>query len=248
RRWRVAADGAPVREVRIGRLRAWLGPGVDPITAIAPDGDPDRLLTRPDCHIVKLQRKGTVGRVTTAAGTLYVKRYTGAAWRVLLGSIGLPSPARRAFDAARALAARGFGVPQVVAAVEERRLGAVRRSFFVPREGTGAGTAERSWGGLAAGPPAARQRFAAWLGELFRRLHAAGVYHNDLKDVNVLVRPGGTTGLESVLLDLERVRIGRTVRRRRRTEDLRQLARTLGRSAAATTRLRFLRAYLGATA
>jgi len=244
----VAADGAPVREVRIGRLRAWLGPGVDPITAIAPDGDPDRLLTRPDCHIVKLQRKVTVGRVTTAAGTLYVKRYTVHAWRVLLGSIALPSSARRAFDAARALAARGFGVPEVVAAVEERRLGAVRRSFFVTREVTGAVTADRYWEGLAAGPPAARQRFAAWLGELFRRLHAAGVYHNDLKDVNVLVRPGGTTGLESVLLDLERVRIGRTVSRRRRTKNLVQLDRTLGRAAAATTRLRFLRAYLGATA
>jgi hypothetical protein len=44
----------------MGGLRAWLGPGVDPVTAIAPDGDPDRLLTRPDCHIVKLQRKVTV--------------------------------------------------------------------------------------------------------------------------------------------------------------------------------------------
>ena len=164
------------------------------------------------------------------------------------GSIALPSPARRAFDAARALAARGFGVPEVVAAVEERRLGAVRRSFFVTREVTGAVTADRYWEGLAAGRPAARRRFAAWLGELFRRLHAAGVYHNDLKDVNVLVRPGRTDALESVLLDLERVRIGRAVSRRRRTKNLVQLDRTLGRAADATTRLRFLRAYLGAAA
>jgi hypothetical protein len=243
---RVPADGAPVREVRIGRLCAWLGPGVDPITAIGPDGDPDRLLTRPDCHIVKLQRKVTVGRVTTAAGCLYVKRYTMHAWRVRLGSLALRSPARRAFDAARALAARGFGVPEVVAAVEERRLGLVRRSFFVTREVAGAVTADRYWEALAAGRPAARRRFATWLGELFRRLHAAGVYHNDLKDVNVLVRGAGEI-FESVLLDLERVRIGQ-VDRRRRTKNLVQLDRTLGRLADAPARLRFLRAYLGAGA
>src|SRR5262249_35456483 len=132
RRWRVRADG--VREVLIGRLRAWLGPGIDPITAIAPDGDPDRPLTRPDCHVVKLQREVTVGRVTTPAGCLYVKRYTLHAWRVALGSIGRWSPARRAFDAARRLAAGGFGVPEVVAAVEDRRLGVLRRSFFLTRE------------------------------------------------------------------------------------------------------------------
>jgi Lipopolysaccharide kinase (Kdo/WaaP) family/Glycosyl transferase family 2 len=242
----VPADGEPVREVRIAQLRAWLGPGVDPITAIGPDGDPDRLLTRPDCHVVKLQRKVTVGRVTTAAGHLYVKRYTVHAWRLALGSLVRASPARRAFDAARALAARGFGVPDVIAAVEERRLGILRRSFFVTCEVAGAVTADRYWEESAARRPD-RRRFAAWLGDLFRRLHAAGVYHNDLKDVNVLVRPGGS-GLQEALLDLERIRIGRSVSRRRRTKNLVQLDRTLGRSAGATARLRFLRAYLGPSA
>jgi tRNA A-37 threonylcarbamoyl transferase component Bud32 len=240
----VRADGGGVREVLIGRLRAWLAPGIDPITAIAPDGDPDRLLTRPDCHVVKLQRKVTVGRVTTPAGCLYVKRYTLHAWRVALGSIGRWSPARRAFDAARRLAARGFGVPEVVAAVEDRRLGVLRRSFFVTREVTGAVTADRYWEAVAARSASERRQFASWLGDVFRRLHAAGVYHNDLKDVNVLVRPGAD-GLEAVLLDLERVRIGHSVSRRRRTKNLVQLERTLGRAVGATTRLRFLRAYLG---
>jgi len=239
----VRGEREPVREVLIGRLRAWLAPGVDPLTAIGPDGDPDWLLTRPDCHVVKLQPKVTVGRVTTAAGCLYVKRYTLHAWRVALGSIGRASPARRAFDAARALSARGFAVPDVVAAVEERRLGILRRSFFLTREVADAVTADRYWQAIAT-RPAERRRFARWLGDLFRRLHAAGVYHNDLKDVNVLVRPGGGR-CDAVLLDLERVRIGRTVSRRRRTKNLVQLERTLGRAATGTARLRFLRAYLG---
>ena len=181
------AESEFVREVVIGRLRAWLAPGVDPRVAIAPDGDPDRLLTRPDCRLVKLQKKVLVGYVTTAAGPLYVKRYTVHAWRVALGSIGRPSPARRAFAAARRLAALGFGVPVVVAAVEDRCAGVLRRSFFVSEEVAGAVTADRYWERLA-GQPAQRRRFARALGDLFRRLHAAGVYHNDLKDVNVLVQ------------------------------------------------------------
>ncbi len=233
----------PWREVLIGRLRVWLAPGVDPLTAIAPDGDPDRLLTRPDCRVVKLQAKVMVGRVTTPAGHLYVKRYTVHAARVALASLGRPSPARRAFVAARRLAGLGFGVPDVVAAVDDRRWGMLRRSFFLTREVARAVTADVYWQQLA-GRPAERRRFARALGTLFRRLHDSGVYHSDLKDVNVLVRPGAE-GPELVLLDLERVRIGRIPGRRRRQKNLVQLERTLGRAASGAARWRVLAAYLG---
>src|SRR5262249_61082609 len=81
------------------------------------------------------------------------------------------------------------------------------------------------------------------LGDLSRRLHAAGVYHNDLKDVNVLVRDAAE-GPDFVLLDLERVHVG-AAGRRRRIKNLVQLERTLGREASGTMRQRFLRAYLG---
>ena len=43
---------AEPRYLRRGRLRAWVAPGVDLEHAIAADGDPDHLLTRPDCRIV----------------------------------------------------------------------------------------------------------------------------------------------------------------------------------------------------
>jgi hypothetical protein len=244
----VRAEVGRVREVLIGPLRVWLAPGVDPRVAIAPDGDPDRLLTRPDTRLVKLQRKVVVGRAATPVGPLYVKRYTVHAWRVALASIGRASPARRAFGAARRLAALGFGVPDVVAAVDDRRGGLLRRSFFVTHEVADAVTADRYWQQLA-GRPDARRRFARTLGDLFRRLHAAGVYHNDLKDVNVLVRKGSNHGeadqVELVLLDLERVRIGRVPGRRRRIKNLVQLDRTLGRMGSAAARARLLRAYLG---
>src|SRR5206468_3248418 len=52
RRWRVSGDPRP--SLIRGGLRAWLAPGVR-LADVAPGGDPDRLLTRPDCEVVKLQ-------------------------------------------------------------------------------------------------------------------------------------------------------------------------------------------------
>src|SRR5262249_30982105 len=84
---------------------------------------------------------------------------------------------------------------------------------------------------------AARRAFARALGELFRGLHAAGLYHNDLKDVNVLI-DGPPAAPRCVLLDLERVRALGRVGRRRRVKNLVQLARTPGPQASATDRAR----------
>src|SRR5206468_1432517 len=78
RRWRVSGDARP--SVVGGGLRAWLAPGVR-LADVAPGGDPDRLLTRPDCEVVKLQPKVAVGTITTPAGRLFVKRYNVFAWR-----------------------------------------------------------------------------------------------------------------------------------------------------------------------
>jgi hypothetical protein len=230
-------------------LRAWVAPGMSLERAIAGDGDPDHLLTRPDCRILKLQPKVVVGRVETAAGPLYVKRYTVFAWRVALASLFRPSPALAAWTAAELLEARGFATPERVAAVEFRRAGMLIRSFFVTREVPGAVTADVRWREVLADPDARRRRLsrralARALGDLFRRLHAAGLYHNDLKDVNVLVA-GTPTAPRCVLLDLERVRAVGRLGRRRRTKNLVQLARTLGREATAADRARFLAAYLG---
>src|SRR5262249_34165797 len=82
------------------------------------------------------------------------------------------------------------------------------------------------------------------LGAFFRRLHEAGVYHRDLKDVNVLVHDA-TTAPTFTLLDLERVAVGRPVSPARRLKNVVQLARTLGPLATRTDRARWLTAYLG---
>jgi tRNA A-37 threonylcarbamoyl transferase component Bud32 len=247
--WKRSCGRRPVAEqpLRWGGWRAWVAPGVRLAETIGPSGDPDVLLTRPDCQLVKFQRKVTVGRVTTAAGPLYVKRYHVFAWRVAIASIGRPSPALRAWRAAAVLRARGFATPEVLAAVECRHAGLLRRSFLVTREVAGALTADRRWAEILALSPgaarrAARRALARALGALVGRLHAAGVYHADLKDVNVLVG-GAAEEPWCVLLDLERVNVG-FVSRRRRVKNLMQLERTLGRCASRSDRLRALAAYL----
>lgn len=228
-------------------MRAWVAAGVDLARAFPPDGDPDRLLTHPDCRIRKFQKKVVVGEIRVGAETFFLKRYNVWTWRVQLTSAFVPSPAFRAFETARRLAALGFGVPEVVAAVEYRRSGVLRRSFFVTRAVNGH-TADVYWQRLVeAGPSAearrARRAFVQMLGRLFGELHGAGVYHADLKDVNILIH-GPAEAPQAVLLDLEHVAFGPTVADRRRLKNLVQLERTLGRLVPRSERLRFLATYL----
>ena len=74
-----------------------------------------------------------------------------------------------------------------------------------------------------------RRAFLTTLGSLFHTLHSHGVYHNDLKDANILAAP--STGSERIalfLLDLEGVRQYRALSESRRIKNLVQLNRTLG--------------------
>jgi len=225
-----------------------LAPGLTLDALGIPDADPDRLLTDPACVVVKLQRKVLVGRIGTPVGTVWVKRYNVFAPRVALAGAFTRSPAARAWDAAARLAALGFATAEPLVAVEFRRAGLRMRSFLVTRHVAGAVPADARWAAHAAERDprrrrAARAALAAALGDLFRRLHAAGVYHPDLKDANILVT-GDAERPACVLLDLEAVRFG-PVGARRRVKNVVQLARTLGRRVGPADRLRFLRAYLG---
>jgi hypothetical protein len=247
----VNVPGSPLVRERLGALAAWRPGGSlalrDLLGGVA---DPDWLLTRSDCEVVKYDGKVWVGRVRTAAGVVYLKRYARWIGRTGAEAVLVGSPARRAAEAMARLDALGLAVPRLAAAVDVTRAGVVVKSFLLTHEVPDALTLDRQWARLAREPDPVVRRvgkraLARAVGRLFARLHALGIYHNDLKDVNILAG-GSAASPVLTLLDLERVRFGRgPLAHRRCVKNLVQLDRTLGARASRSDRLRLLRAYLG---
>lgn len=215
---------------------------------------PDRLLGDCECVFVKDQKKIKVARVPMLISgenrTVYVKRYNAFAMRHSVGSLFLPSGAVRSLRGAAILKKAAVETARPVAAIESRRWGRVTASFYLSEEIVGGKTADAYWRDHLAFPAGRegrrrRRRFVEKLALLFQTLHVRGVYHNDLKDANIIVAARGDA--ESIyLLDLEGVRQYRQLSYRRRVKNLVQLNRTLGRLLTRAERLFFLRFYLGA--
>jgi len=217
--------------------------------------DPDDFFRLPGCEIIKDQRKIKVARIKVKiqgdAKSVYLKRYNAFSWRYRLGSLFQSSGALRSLNGAAILAESGIPTARPLAAVDSRSWGMLNKSFFLSEEIEGGKTADAYWREkllTMKGKQGMRRRnrFVRAIGELFRSLHNQDVYHNDLKDANILVGPdsGGSTE-HFYLLDLEGIRRYRKLNRRRQIKNLVQLNRTLGKYLRMTDKLRFLESYLG---
>ena len=219
--------------------------------------DPDHFFDLPGCEIIKDQKKIKVARVKIEiqgdVRTVYLKRYNAFSWRYRLGSLFQSSGALKSLNGAAILSESGIRTARPLAAVDSRSWGMLNRSFFISEEIENGKTADAYWREellTMKGKEGTRRRkrFLQGIGELFRCLHQQNVYHNDLKDANILVRPDFSTGGEHFyLLDLEGIRRYRRLNRRRQTKNLVQLNRTLGKYLRATEKLRFLESYLGSS-
>ena len=217
--------------------------------------DPDHFFDLPGCEIIKDQKKIKVARVKIEIHgdmkTVYLKRYNAFSWRYRFGSLFQSSGALKSLDGAAILSESGIRTARPLAAVDSRSWGMLNRSFFLSEEIENGKTADAYWREellTVKGKEGTqrRKRFLQGIGELFRCLHQQNVYHNDLKDANILVQPELSTGGEHFyLLDLEGIRRYRRLNRRRQTKNLVQLNRTLGKYLRATEKLRFLESYLG---
>lgn len=217
--------------------------------------DPDGLFQRPGCQIVKDQKKIKVGRVELQLQgrnrTVYIKRFNAFSWRYRIGSLFMRSGAVRSLEGAAILLQAGFATSQPVAGVEFRVGGMLEKSFFLSEEIANGETADRYWRERLVSIPGAygarrRRLFLENLGRLFRRLHEREIYHNDLKDANILVAASDPGREETFyLLDLEGIQRHGRLSRRRRIKNLVQLDRTLGKMLRPSDRLRCLRTYLG---
>ena len=217
--------------------------------------DPDHFFHLAGCEIIKDQRKIKVARLKVEiqgeARTVYLKRYNAFSWRYRFRSIFQSSGAVRSLRGAVILSEYGISTVRPLAAVDSRSWGMLNGSFFLSEEIENGKTADAYWReelltmkgkeGIRR-----RKRFVGAIGELFRSLHQRGVYHNDLKDANILVRPDFSDSAEQFyLLDLEGIRRYRKLNRQRQIKNLVQINRTLGKYLRVTDKLRFLESYLG---
>jgi hypothetical protein len=214
----------------------------------------DRLFERAACQMIKDERKITVARVNLEIGGLatgvYVKRYNAFSWLYRLGSLFRTSRAVRSLSGAMILSRAGVSTGRPLAAVESRRWGMLTKSAFLSEEIVPSETADGYWRGRLKLLPGAdgfqrRRKFLTNLGKLFRHLHDRRIYHNDLKDANILVKGTGDEGERFYLLDLEGVRRCCYLSRRRRIKNIVQLNRSLGRFLSKSEKLHLLSNYLG---
>jgi serine/threonine protein kinase len=213
--------------------------------------DPDRFFSDERCVVVKDQRKIKVGRVAVElSGVLYrifIKRYNAFSWRARLLSMFTRSGAFRSLQGAGILQKAGFATAKPIAALESRRCGAVTKSFYLSEEIAGGKTADTYWReDLTKAQPQRfrdRRRFISGLALIFQALHRQGIYHNDLKDANIIVVPEKNREL-FYLLDLEGTRRYSNLNLKRKIKNIVQLNHTLGRLLRRTEKLYFLKVYL----
>ncbi|MGH7823897.1 MAG: lipopolysaccharide kinase InaA family protein [Candidatus Binatia bacterium] len=238
---------------RAGEARIWLRRPLAAKTFIDAVADPDRLFERAECQIVKDERKIKVGRVKLKiAGVptgVYIKRYNAFSWVYRVTSLFRLSRAIRSLKGALILSQAGVGIASPIGAVECRRWAMLKKSFFLSEEIASGKTADSYWREKLKPLSGAdgfkrRRKFLASLAMLFRQLHSRRIYHNDLKDANIVVKPSETGREHFYLLDLEGVRRCAYISRRRRVKNMVQLNRTLGRFLSNTEKLHLLRKYM----
>src|SRR5262245_37696662 len=241
---------------RRGDAAIWLERKYDEAAFIASLLNADCLFAQTGCQIIKDQRKIKIGRLTvTICGqlrTLYVKRYNAFSLRYKLASPFRNSGAFRSLRGAAILRAARIPSAVPIAAVENRKNGALTKSFFLTEEIAGGETSDAFWRARLLGLEgshgiALRRHFLAQLAGLFRVLHDRRIYHNDLKDANIFAAgQADSNDFRFVLLDLDGVARLKYLSRRRKIKNLVQLNRTLGRYLRRSEKLFFLKHYLGA--
>lgn len=228
----------------------WIQRGLEETSIVDRLTNPDRLFQEDGCVILKDQKKIKVGRIPIEVfgqrRSVYIKRYNAFSLRVMVMSIFAHSGGVRSLRGAAILKRAGISTATPVAAVESRQFGMVMKSFYVSEEIIGGITTDRYWHSMLTDPQRAewRRHFLESLASIFKTLHCRGVYHNDLKDANILVVPDQEKTL-FYLLDLEGVRLYEKLNHRRRVKNLVQLNRTLGRLIRRSDKLYFLKVYLG---
>lgn len=199
----------------------------------------DDVLARDTTRVLQVGERTTVGAVQSREGELVLKRFHERTLARVLETMALGSGAARVWRGAERLAAAGFETPEILAVLERPALGLPVWSCAIARHVSGP-SLDVLWRSRTG---AARRRLTIAFADYLRRLHAAGIYPQDLRGANVLVPCEDPPRF--VLVDVDRVRRYRRLSWRRRRKNLVQIHRSVGRGAPPRDALRFLRRYLG---
>jgi hypothetical protein len=147
-----------------------------------------------------------------------------------LGFLFFASPARRSLRGALLLEQNGIRTARPLAAIEPYGWKGLGTSYYFAETVETAKTLYVAWKELCEasswGAAAAKRRhLLRQLSAFVYRLHASGIYHRDLKGSNILVQKVEKGNIDFVLIDLDRVRMNRAFRWRKRIKNLIQICR-----------------------
>ena len=237
-----------------GKSAIWAEPRLLENLSLEVMANPDLLLARADCTVIKDQPKIKIGRINIELDGIvtgvYIKRYNAFSTRYRIASLIFRSGAVKSLRGAAILSHAGISTGVPLAGVEVRSRRMLDSSFFLSKEIVLGKTVDRYWRENLApirGTKGFRYRrsFLKNLANLFSQLHQRGIYHNDLKDANILVAASALGDERFFLLDLEGVRRCWYIPKRRCVKNLVQLNRTLGKLLTSSGKLVLLKAYLG---
>jgi hypothetical protein len=199
-------------------------------------------------HTLKASSKSTLTAHTPEGkAPVCVKQYRNLGVLYALKNIFARSRAMKSWRAANGLLVRGIPTPLPLALVEKRRGPLVLESFFITRWLDRACELNGYVSMLADAPRTKKNAFIAALAQLIRRLHAAGVYHADLKSNNIMVCERGEHCWEFHLVDLDRVHFRRHIPFALRANNLAQINASVSAVMTPKDRLKFFRFYAKGT-
>lgn len=207
--------------------------------------DMDRLCRSENFQIIKDQKRVKVCRVLWKGEPLFIKRYNPYSLWNAMEAIIFGSKATRSWKAAQLLGSRGIKTAEPVAAINYRTFGLPDKCFYVTREIRESEISVQYYEKRFIqnkGPLKSKRNFIRRLARLFKSLHDEGIYHNDLKDFNILVRDENGEPV-FFLLDLEGVQSFKEIPQRCIIENLMQVNRTIGRIMSSADRVTFIKEY-----
>lgn len=215
--------------------------------------DPEAAFHAPGALYLKKKIKAQVIRqvMQTREGrpwNVIIKRVRyGNLWRRLGFYICL-SPALRSLENALMLKGKGVFTPPPVAALDCRDWRHVGTSYYLTEDVEGAESLPTLWLAAPSGLSSRKvfeekRRILKSLALLFHQLHSSGIYHQDLKAGNVLVRKSGSAQWQCCLIDIDAVWKSKRLSWFRRIKNLVQMYRTFGEHLNVREKAAFLKHY-----